>query len=249
LEALWARYGGEGEGEGEGEEGRYALTVEDEGGEGGAVGVGVGGEDDCDEDTTPRKAKTSLVDDYDEDDDDDEDEDDDSEGPPGFSTVTTPEGSRMKLRTSSHPIAILTKSAPSSMRREQTSASRAMLGASGEWSRDGDGDVSRTMTGRSCSSTGGIFETDVHAVEDFDRLADTLKFNAAMRREVQLGLAKALHTDFGQHDFHPDESHDDEEETEVETEVEEGGGGEAAVAGGDGPVDVVSPERRRCIVM
>ena len=216
----------------------------DEGGE------GVGGEDDCDEDTTPRKAKTSLADCGD--DDDDDDDDDDSESPPGLSTVTTPDGSRMKLRTSSHPIGVLTKSAPSSMRREQTSASRAMLGASGESSRasgsgggDGDVDVGRTMTGRSWSSTGGIFETDVHAVEDFDRLPDTLKFNTAMRREVQLGRAKALHTDFGQHDFHPDESHDDEEETEVE----EGGGGEAAVTGGDGPVDVVSPERRRCIVM
>ena len=71
----------------------------------------------------------------------------------------------------------------------------------------------------------------------------------AMPKDLAQGprqaMAKALHTDFGQHDFHPDESHDDEEETEVE----EGGGGEAAVTGGDGPVDVVSPERRRCIVM
>lgn len=109
----------------------------------------------------------------------------------------------MKFRPASHPIGILTKSAPSSMRRAQTSSSRDMVGDADDWStsspRTGGASVGRTLS-RSCNSTGGVLET-----EDFDQLADTLKFNAALRREVHVGLAKALHNDFGRHDWHPNE--------------------------------------------
>jgi hypothetical protein len=41
--------------------------------------------------------------------------------------------------------------------------------------------------------------------EDLGCMADSLNFNVSMRRETSIGLAKALHVDFGQHDFHVDE--------------------------------------------
>ena len=159
----------------------------------------------------------------------------------------------MTFRTSSHPIGILTKSAPSSMRREQTRASRGMLGAelSAGSSPDGLDGVedpfmrAEDVLGRSCNSTGGILEST--SVEDFGELADTLKFNVAMRREVHLGLAKALHTDFGQHDFHPDESDEDDEGDDEGERDDEYDLDDAPYGDGNGAEELMT--KRRCEVM
>jgi len=85
----------------------------------------------------------------------------------------------------SRPMGILTRSAPTSMRRPQ----------------DCDDGVSCSDEeyGRSYSSTGALEK------EDLGCMADSLNFNVSMRRETSIGLAKALHVDFGQHDFHVDE--------------------------------------------
>lgn len=85
----------------------------------------------------------------------------------------------------SRPIGILTRSAPTSMRRPQD--------------HDDGVSCSDEEYGRSYSSTGALEK------EDLGCMADSLNFNVSMRRETSIGLAKALHIDFGQHDFHVDE--------------------------------------------
>jgi hypothetical protein len=110
------------------------------------------------------------------------------------SPCATPPGSTIHMSNTSRPIGILTRSAPSSMRRMQLSwpeSSEQGNCSSGECDTNPE-------AARSYQSTGGI-------MEDLNVMADTLKFNASMRREVHLGLAKALHDDFGQHDFHESE--------------------------------------------
>lgn len=90
----------------------------------------------------------------------------------------------------SHPIGILAKSAPTSMRRTRSKCHVD------EDSND-DGQFSRSY-----NSTGAVH------YEDLQSMANTLKFNESMRKETSIGLAKALHDDFGQHDFHADELQD-----------------------------------------
>ncbi len=115
-------------------------------------------------------------------------------------TLTTPDGSRLKFSSTARPIGILTKSAPSSMRRAQSPSSRGLLGDFGACSEtpseEGRG-ASRSFN----SSPGGILEE----CDDVDQLADTLKFNTSMRRSEMRRLAKALHKDFGKHDWHASE--------------------------------------------
>lgn len=92
--------------------------------------------------------------------------------------------------TKSHPIGILAKSAPTSMRRTRSKCHVD------EDSND-EGQFSRSY-----NSTGAVH------YEELQSMADTLKFNHTIRKETSIGLAKALHDDFGQHDFHADELND-----------------------------------------
>lgn len=87
--------------------------------------------------------------------------------------------------SSSRTKGILMRSAPSSIRRSN-SASRMPHPDESEYSR-------------SYHSAGALEN------EELAYMAKTLNFSTMMRRETSLGLAKALHDDFGQHDFHADE--------------------------------------------
>jgi protein-tyrosine phosphatase len=98
--------------------------------------------------------------------------------------VSTPPSSSY---TKSHPIGILAKSAPTSMRRTRSKC---------HVDEDSNDDE---QFSRSYNSTGGIH------YEELQSMASTLKFNDSIRKETSIGLAKALHDDFGQHDFHADE--------------------------------------------
>ena len=126
-------------------------------------------------------------------------------------TLTTPEGSRLKFRPATCPTGTLTKSAPSSMRRSQTPSSRDLLGEFGACSEapsNEDRGVARSFN----STPGGVLED----FDDVDQLADTLKFNSSMRRSEMRRLANALHKDFGRHDWHASELVDDGGLSELE---------------------------------
>lgn len=90
-----------------------------------------------------------------------------------------------EARSSSRNKGILMRSAPSSIRRSH-SGSRMAHSDESEYSR-------------SYHSAGALEN------EELACMAKSLKFSTTMRRETSLGLAKALHDDFGQHDFHADE--------------------------------------------
>lgn len=90
----------------------------------------------------------------------------------------------------SHPVGILAKSAPTSMRRTRSKCHV-----------DEDSNDEEQYS-RSYNSTGTM------QYEDLRHMADTLKFNDSIRTETSIGLAKALYDDFGQHDFHADELQD-----------------------------------------
>ena len=116
-------------------------------------------------------------------------------------TLKTPEGSRLKFRPAARAVGMLTKSAPSSMRRSQTPSSRDLLGEFGA-SSEAPSEEGRGMSRSFNSTPGGILED---FDDDVDQLADTLKFNTSMRRSEMRRLAKALHKDFGKHDWHASE--------------------------------------------
>lgn len=110
-------------------------------------------------------------------------------GSDGESPVTHREDVNMdslnEATSSSRTKGILMRSAPSSIRRSN-SASRMPHPDESEYSR-------------SYHSAGALEN------EELAYMAKTLNFSTMMRRETSLGLAKALHDDFGQHDFHADE--------------------------------------------